>query len=133
VEPGSPPDNGFRALFNGVVVFENLDSISGFGTFSFTHLQATGTTTTVEFQGRNVRSADFLDDVSVTGSAGCDPQVVDFTENFDDVTPPSLPAGWTATQGMNNGGFPFWETSDAGVPGPACRYATKCAVHARST
>ena len=63
VEPGSPPDNGFRAIFNGVVVFENLNAISGFGTFTFNHLQATGSTTTVEFQGRNVRNADFLNDV----------------------------------------------------------------------
>jgi hypothetical protein len=65
VEPGSPPDNGFRVLFNGVLVFENLNAISGFGTFTFTQLQATGSTTTVEFQGRNVRNADFLDDVTV--------------------------------------------------------------------
>lgn len=65
VEPGSPPDNGMRVLFNGVLVFENLNAISGFGTFTFTQLQATGSTTTVEFQGRNVRNADFIDDVSV--------------------------------------------------------------------
>ena len=65
VEPGSPPDNGMRVLFNGALVFENLNAISGFGTFTFTHLQATGSTTTVEFQGRNVRSADFIDDVSI--------------------------------------------------------------------
>ena len=65
VEPGSPPDNGMRVLFNGVLVFENLNAISGFGTFTFTHLEATGTTTIVEFQGRNVRNADFIDDVSV--------------------------------------------------------------------
>jgi hypothetical protein len=68
VEPGSPPDNGFRALFNNVVVYENLNAISGFGPFSFNHLQATGSTTTVEFQGRNVRDFDYLDDVSVTPS-----------------------------------------------------------------
>src|SRR6476661_2936929 len=67
-EPGSPPDNGMRVLFNGALVFENLNAISGFGTFSFTHLQATGSTTTVEFQGRNVLGFDYLDDVSVTAS-----------------------------------------------------------------
>ena len=66
VEPGSPPNNGFRVLFNNVVVFQNLNAISGFGTFSFNHLQATGTTTTVEFQDRNVLGTDYLDDVSVT-------------------------------------------------------------------
>jgi hypothetical protein len=118
VEPGSPPDNGMRVFFNGVLVFENLNAISGFGTFPFNHLQATGSTTTVEFQGRNVRDFDFIDDVSVTGSAGCDPQVVIFSENFDGVTPPTLPPDWTATQGVNNGGFPFWVTSNAGVPVP---------------
>jgi hypothetical protein len=68
VEPGSPPNNGFRAIFNNVVVYENLNAISGFGTFTFNHLQATGSTTTVEFQGRNARDFDYLDDVSVTPS-----------------------------------------------------------------
>jgi len=68
VEPNSPPNNGLRVLFNGVVVYENLNSISGFSTFTFTHLQATGSTTTVEFQGRNVAGSDYLDDVSVTAS-----------------------------------------------------------------
>jgi hypothetical protein len=70
VEPESPPDNGFRAIFNNVVVYENLNAISGFGPFTFTHLQATGSTTTVEFQGRSahVMGSDYLDDVSVTPS-----------------------------------------------------------------
>jgi hypothetical protein len=67
VEPGSPPNNGFRVLFNNVVVFENLNAISGFGTFTFNHLQATGSTTTLEFQGRNVLGFDYLDDVLVAG------------------------------------------------------------------
>ena len=64
-EPASPPDNGLRVLFNGIVVYENLNSISGFSTFTFTNLQATGSTTTVEFQGRNVAGFDYVDDVSV--------------------------------------------------------------------
>jgi hypothetical protein len=68
VEPNSPPNNGLRVLFNGVVVYENLNAISGFGTFTFTHLPATGSATTVEFQGRNVAGSDYLDDVSVTAS-----------------------------------------------------------------
>jgi hypothetical protein len=41
-----------------------------------------------------------------------------FTENFDSVTPPTLPPDWLATQGVNAGGFPFWETSDSGSPAP---------------
>jgi len=63
-----PPHNGFRVFFNNVMIFENLDANSGFGPFSFNHLQATGSTTTVEFQGRNVTGSDYLDDVSVTPS-----------------------------------------------------------------
>jgi len=87
VEPGSPPDNGMRVLFNGVLVFENLNAISGFGTFSFTHLQATGSTTTVEFQGRNVRNADFIDDVSVTDSVIVCPLGQGYWKNHPDAWP----------------------------------------------
>jgi len=65
--PGPLPDNGFRALFNGVAIYENFDTISGFIFQTFT-VQATGSMTTVEFQGRNAVSGgvDYLDDVSVT-------------------------------------------------------------------
>ena len=41
-----------------------------------------------------------------------------FFENFDGVTPPMLPSGWMATQGINGGGFPFWVTSNSGAPTP---------------
>jgi Dockerin type I domain len=41
-----------------------------------------------------------------------------FSQNFDAVTVPMLPAGWTATQGVNGGGFPFWVTSNSGTPAP---------------
>ena len=53
-QPVSPssPDNGFRALFNGVAIYENFNSISGFIFQTFT-VQATGSLTTLEFQGRN--------------------------------------------------------------------------------
>jgi hypothetical protein len=65
--PGPPPDNGFRALFDGVAIYENFNTISGFGTFTF-HVQATSSLTTLEFQARNAVSGgvDYLDDVSVT-------------------------------------------------------------------
>ncbi|HTG45242.1 MAG TPA: hypothetical protein VK633_11995, partial [Verrucomicrobiae bacterium] len=39
---------------------------------------------------------------------GCPPQ---YAQNFDGVQPPALPAGWTATQGMNVTGAPLWVTS----------------------
>jgi len=38
-------------------------------------------------------------------------------ENFDTVTPPTLPAGWTATNAIDPDGI-FWQTSNTGVPSP---------------
>jgi subtilisin family serine protease len=38
------------------------------------------------------------------------------TENFDAVTPPALPPGWTASNAQ--GPPPLWETSNSGVPIP---------------
>src|ERR1044072_7765414 len=38
-------------------------------------------------------------------------------ENFDDVTPPMLPAGWTATNAIDPDGI-LWQTSNTGVPSP---------------
>jgi subtilisin-like proprotein convertase family protein len=38
-------------------------------------------------------------------------------ENFDGVTPPALPAGWTATNAQ--GPAPLWETSNSGDPMPS--------------
>ena len=52
---------------------------------------------------------------TATATASCPPI---FVENFDSVTPPALPPNWTATQGVNGGGFPFWVTSNSGVPTP---------------
>src|SRR6478735_636802 len=40
-----------------------------------------------------------------------------FSENFDSVTPPTLPAGWTAANAI--GPAPLWETSNSGLPAPA--------------
>jgi hypothetical protein len=70
--PGVPPNNEFNVLFNGVSpdtsLFPQSDANSGFGTFTFTNLQATGTMTTLEFLGRNAPGFDILDNVSVTAS-----------------------------------------------------------------
>lgn len=40
-----------------------------------------------------------------------------FTQNFDGVTPPLLPAGWTATNIVNSDGI-LWQTSNSGSPAP---------------
>jgi len=63
-DPGNG-DNEFRALFNGVVLYDNQNTNSGNISQTFT-VQATGSLTTVEFQGRNAKGADYLDDVFVT-------------------------------------------------------------------
>lgn len=38
-------------------------------------------------------------------------------ESFDFVTPPALPAGWTASNGINPDGV-LWQTSNSGLPSP---------------
>jgi len=38
-------------------------------------------------------------------------------EEFDNVTPPALPSGWTAINGIDPDGI-FWQTSDSGGPSP---------------
>jgi Kelch motif len=38
-------------------------------------------------------------------------------ENFDNVTPPTLPAGWTAINAINPDGV-LWQTSNSGLPSP---------------
>src|SRR5947209_16938890 len=40
--------------------------------------------------------------------AQCPPN---YAQNFDGVTPPALPSGWVASQGVNVTGAPFWRTS----------------------
>lgn len=46
---------------------------------------------------------------SSVSAQGCPPRD---TENFDEVTPPALPAGWVASQGVNVTGAPLWVTSN---------------------
>jgi hypothetical protein len=38
-------------------------------------------------------------------------------ESFDNVTPPALPAGWIAINGINPDGI-LWQTSNSGLPSP---------------
>jgi len=39
------------------------------------------------------------------------------SENFDGVTPPTLPSGWTAANAINPDGV-LWQTSNSGLPSP---------------
>ena len=40
-----------------------------------------------------------------------------FSQNFDGVTPPNLPPGWTAMNAINPDGL-LWQTSNSGLPSP---------------
>ena len=66
-----------------------------------------------------------LPNVTFTFTTGA--LVASFSENFDGVTPPTLPAGWTADQGVNLAGAPLWETSNAGTPTPVADSAPNSA------
>jgi hypothetical protein len=56
-----------------------------------------------------------LGTASYTFTLGTQPVL--FTENFDGVAAPALPAGWTAVNAA--GPAPLWVTSNAGTPAPA--------------
>jgi cell division septation protein DedD len=45
------------------------------------------------------------------------PVACSLLENFDNVTPPALPPGWTAINGINPDGV-LWQTSNSGLPSP---------------
>src|SRR5215813_11573939 len=66
-----PANNEFDVLWNGVSIggglFPQFDVNPGFIAPTF-HLQATSALTTLQFNGRNAPSFDFLDDVSVTAT-----------------------------------------------------------------
>jgi hypothetical protein len=83
-----PADNGFDVLWNGVSIggglFPQFNVNPGFISPTFT-LQATSALTTLEFDGRNAPSFDFLDNVSVT-AAPC-PQSQGYWKNNPDAWP----------------------------------------------
>ena len=83
-----PANNGFDVLWNGVSIggglFPQFDINPGNIMPTF-HLQATSALTTLQFNGRNAPSFDFLDNVSVT-AAPC-PQSQGFWKNNPDAWP----------------------------------------------
>jgi len=54
--------------------------------------------------------------VAATAPPPCD-LYTSLDEKFDDVTPPDLPAFWTAINGIDPDGI-LWQTSDSGFPSP---------------
>jgi hypothetical protein len=51
-----------------------------------------------------------------TPTASPSPIACSLFESFDNVTPPALPAGWIATNGITDG--ILWQTSNSGLPSP---------------
>ncbi|HEX5732498.1 MAG TPA: HYR domain-containing protein [Blastocatellia bacterium] len=49
---------------------------------------------------------------------GISPQSISFSENFDSVTPPALPLGWSAITTTDCANSNPWGTSNAGTPAP---------------
>ena len=73
--------------------------------------------TLVAAGGRTASTSTATTEVLDAETASCAQPDTTFSENFDGVTPPALPAGWTA---MNDQGQPpLWVTSNSGMPPPA--------------
>ena len=100
--PGGPQNYGVVTV-GGPVVCRN---------FSFTASGACGSTITASIQFQD--GATNLGTITYTFTLGV--QNITFTQNFDAVTAPALPAGWiTTTSGV--AGI-LWVTSSAGTPAP---------------
>ncbi|HEU0209073.1 MAG TPA: dockerin type I domain-containing protein [Candidatus Udaeobacter sp.] len=83
--------------------------------FTFTANAACGATVTASLQVQD--GANNLGTLTYTFTlAGT--MNVSYSENFDGVTPPALPAGWMADVGVNAAGAPLWQTSNSGTPTP---------------
>jgi hypothetical protein len=82
--------------------------------FTFTAAGACGSTITATIQLQD--GATNLGTLTYTFTLGT--LRVAFTQNFDGVTVPNLPAGWTATQGVNAAAAPLWVSSNSGTPAP---------------
>ncbi len=76
--------------------------------------------TTAQSCGVHSNTASFTT-LTESGSASASVAFVQtlLSENVDTSVVPALPAGWTASQGVNSGGFPMWVSSSAGNPLPA--------------
>ncbi len=78
--------------------------------FTFTVDAVCGSTVTATIQFQD--GATNLGNVTYTFTVGT--AITAFTENFDGVVAPALPAGWAATQGANVTGAAPWVTSTTG-------------------
>jgi hypothetical protein len=91
--------------------------------FTFTVSGTCGGTVTASIQFQD--GATNLGTVTYTFTLGV--QAVAFTQNFDGVVAPALPAGWTATVVTGPPGTVNWVTSNAGTPAPPADTAPNAA------
>jgi hypothetical protein len=91
--------------------------------FTFTATGTCGGTITASIQFQD--GATNLGTVDYTFTLGT--QAVAFTQNFDGVTVPNLPAGWTSTVVTGPPGTTPWVTSNAGTPAPPADTAPNAA------
>lgn len=95
---GAPGMNDLRSFTSGTSIGTRLFAAGGLNGF--------GSTST----------AESLD--ACAQEPRCPNPSVVFTENFDGITPPALPAGWTATNVIDPDGI-LWVTSNDGDPFPS--------------
>ena len=67
--------------------------------------------------GKTAATPTAATEVLDAATASCAEPTTTFSEAFDGVTPPALPAGWTATNAVGSPP-PLWETSHTGQPTP---------------
>jgi hypothetical protein len=110
----SGPQNYGALIAGGAAVCRN---------FTFTANGACGGTITASLQLQDGMTD--LGTVTYTFTLGT--LATAFTENFDGVVAPALPAGWTATSAVANGASAPWATSSAGTPAPPADTAPNAA------
>ena len=95
----------------GVVIAGGADVCK---TFSFTANGTCGGTITATIHMQD--GATDFGNYTFTFALGV--PVVAFTQNFDALTVPGIPAGWVTVQPTNTGGSAPWVTSNSGTPTP---------------
>jgi hypothetical protein len=82
--------------------------------FTFTASGTCGGTITASIQFQD--GPNNLGTLNYTFTIGVQGSIVLFSQNFDGVSAPALPSGWTATNAQ--GPAPLWVTSNSGTPTP---------------
>ncbi|HEU0209070.1 MAG TPA: dockerin type I domain-containing protein [Candidatus Udaeobacter sp.] len=139
IDPGEAVTVGFTLKNNGVSATTNLvatllssggvtnpGSAQNYGVIASGGMATRNFTFTADSSltcGANITATLQLSDngnplANITFTFTTGVLVASFSENFDSVAVPVLPAGWTADQGVNVAGAPLWQTSNSGTPLP---------------